>query len=49
MGSPRYPTRGQVEQLNRVADENSAEELQLTNGMIDLEVPVNGIIVLEAK
>jgi xylan 1,4-beta-xylosidase len=49
MGSPRYPTRGQVEQLNRVADENAAEELHLTNGTIELELPVNGIALIEVK
>jgi xylan 1,4-beta-xylosidase len=49
MEGPRYPTRAQVQQLNRVADENRSEELHLTKGTITLEVPVNGIVVLEVK
>ena len=49
MGSPVYPTRAQVGQVNRVADENTSEEVHLTNGTIRLEVPVNGIVLLEVK
>jgi len=49
MGSPIYPTPAQVRELNRVADENRSEDLHLANGTIRLEVPVNGIVVLEVK
>jgi len=49
MGSPRYPTRAQVQRLNRVADENHAEELHLAKGAIKVAVPVNGIVLLEMK
>jgi len=49
MGSPRYPTRAQVGQLNRVADENTSEDVHLTNGAIRLEVPVNGVVLLEVR
>ncbi|HTT24319.1 MAG TPA: hypothetical protein VMG82_35675 [Candidatus Sulfotelmatobacter sp.] len=49
MGSPRYPTRAQVQELNRVEDEIKAEQFRLTNGKITLEVPVNGIVLLELR
>ena len=49
MGSPRYPTRAQVDQLNRVADEVKSEPSHLTGGVVRLEIPVNGILVLELK
>ncbi|HXJ88766.1 MAG TPA: glycosyl hydrolase family 39 [Candidatus Binatia bacterium] len=49
MGSPRYPTRAQVEQLNRVADENRSEDLHLTNSQTGVVVPVNGIVLLEVE
>jgi len=49
MGSPKYPTRAQVHQLNRVADEVKPENSHLTGGIIRLDIPVNGIVVLELK
>jgi xylan 1,4-beta-xylosidase len=47
MGSPRYPTRTQVRELNQVAEHNSAQKLRLSEGAIRLEVPVNGLLLLE--
>jgi hypothetical protein len=32
-----------------VADENKPEDLHLTNGALRLEVPVNGIVLVEVK
>jgi len=49
MGSPKYPARAQVAELNRVADQNKPEDLHLTHGTIRLEVPVNGIVLVEVK
>jgi xylan 1,4-beta-xylosidase len=49
MGSPTYPTRKQVADINRVAEESKPEKLQLTRGSITLVVPVNGIVLLEVK
>ena len=49
MGSPTYPTRKQVAEINRVAEESKPEELQLTRGSITLVIPVNGIVLLEVK
>ncbi len=47
MGSPRYPTQAQVRELNRVAAQSSVQELRLSHGALSLELPVNGIVVLE--
>lgn len=47
MGSPRYPTREQVAELNRVADMPRPQGSHLTNGRITLEVPINGVALLE--
>jgi len=47
MGSPAYPTPTQVCDLNRVAETDSAERLRLSRGMIVLELPVNGVLLLE--
>ena len=49
MGSPTYPTPAQVRQLNRIADEVKPESSHLTGGIIKLDIPVNGILVLELK
>ncbi len=47
MGSPRYPTQAQVRELNRVADAASVQSLQLSEGSIKLQLPVNGVVLLE--
>jgi len=47
MGSPRYPTQAQIRELNAVADHNTAEDLRLSFGVIRLEIPSNGLILLE--
>jgi xylan 1,4-beta-xylosidase len=47
MGSPRYPTQAQVKELNRVAEEMPAENMRLSQGLIELQLPVNGVLLLE--
>lgn len=47
MGSPRYPTKEQVRDLNRVAETNSSESLRLKAGRVKLDIPVDGLVVLE--
>jgi len=47
MGSPRYPTQAQVKELNRMAEESTAGMARLHQGAIKLEVPVNGVLLLE--
>src|SRR5450755_4497606 len=45
MGSPRYPTRAQVRELNRVAEAASVQNLSLSKGSIQLQLPVNGVVL----
>jgi xylan 1,4-beta-xylosidase len=47
MGSPRYPTPAQVQQLNRASALGAPERTSLRHGEIRLTVPVNGLVVLE--
>jgi xylan 1,4-beta-xylosidase len=47
IGSPRYPTQAQVRELNRVAEADSAQNLRLSKGSIELQLPVNGVLLLE--
>jgi len=47
MGSPRYPTQAQVRKLNKVVTTSSPQSLRLSHGTIRLELPVNGIVLLE--
>ncbi len=49
MGSPRYPTQAQIEQLNRESALAAPEAATMKNGAVDLEVPVNGLAVLEVS
>lgn len=49
MGSPRYPTQAQVRELNRIAEKSSAQDLRRPHGTIKLEVPVNGLVLLEIR
>jgi xylan 1,4-beta-xylosidase len=47
MGSPRYPTQAQIEQLNRESALAPPEATTLKNGALELDVPVNGLVLLE--
>jgi hypothetical protein len=47
MGSPRYPTQAQVRELNRVAEMTSVQNLRLSKGFIKLQLPVNGVLLVE--
>jgi xylan 1,4-beta-xylosidase len=49
MGSPKYPTAAQVRELNRAAEIPAAENLHLSKGGIDLDVPVNGLALIEVS
>jgi xylan 1,4-beta-xylosidase len=46
MGKPRYPTRAQIEQLNR-ASEIAPEKTSLKNGKLTVELSPNALVVLE--
>jgi xylan 1,4-beta-xylosidase len=47
MGSPRYPTQAQTLALNAVAEKTDVQHLQMTQGSITLDLPVNGLVLLE--
>jgi len=47
MGRPRYPTRAQIEELNKGGEIQPPESVKLKDGKLSLEVPVNGLVVLE--
>jgi xylan 1,4-beta-xylosidase len=49
MGSPQYPTQAQVGELNRVAEDMSVGSMRLSKGVIDLQLPVNGVLLLEVS
>src|SRR5580692_10801373 len=45
MGSPRYPSRDQVEEINRVVNENQAQTFELKAGTIKVDIPVDGLVL----
>ncbi len=49
MGSPRYPTQAQIEQLNRESALTPAEIATLRNGVLELDVPADGLALLEIQ
>ena len=49
MGSPRYPTQAQIDQLNRESALAPAEVTTLKNGVLELDVPADGLALLEIQ
>ncbi len=49
MGYPRYPSEAQVRELNAVAENNSPQSLQLHDGELDLQIPVDGLVLLNVS
>jgi len=47
MGSPRYPSLAQIQEMNRVADKAEVESRELSQGAIKLDLPVNGLLLIE--
>jgi xylan 1,4-beta-xylosidase len=47
MGKPRYPTPEQVAILNLAAEIPSPENLRLLDGKLKLNIPVNGLVLIE--
>jgi len=47
MGKPRYPTRAQIDELNSAADAGPPEVTRLADGRLTLQLPVNGLAILE--
>ena len=48
MGKPTYPTRAQIEQLNR-ASEVVPQKTSLKNGKLEVELSPNALVVLEIE
>jgi xylan 1,4-beta-xylosidase len=49
LGSPRYPTQAQLESLRDNSQLAAPESVVLTNGSLTLQLPVNGLAVLQIK
>jgi xylan 1,4-beta-xylosidase len=47
MGNPRYPTQKQIGALNHASELGPPEKTKLQHGEIRIEVPVNGLVVME--
>jgi xylan 1,4-beta-xylosidase len=49
MGSPRYPTQKQIQELRQAAELSSPERQELKNGELKLTLPAHGLAVIELK
>lgn len=49
MGRPRYPTQAQITQINQSAELGPPETTTLKDGKLSLELPVNGLAIMEIK
>jgi xylan 1,4-beta-xylosidase len=49
MGSPRYPTKQQIEKLRDAAKLSSPEVLAVKNASVTLRIPSQGLILIETK
>ncbi len=49
MGSPRYPTKEQIEKLRAAAKLSHSETHAVKNGSVTLTIPAQGLVLLEAK
>jgi xylan 1,4-beta-xylosidase len=47
MGGPHFPTQAQIDALNKASMLGPPERRKLVNGVLDLELPVNGLAVLK--
>jgi xylan 1,4-beta-xylosidase len=49
MGSPRYPTRDQIEKLRTASRLAAPEVHEVKNGLVTLSIPSHGLVLLEVK
>jgi xylan 1,4-beta-xylosidase len=47
MGSPTYPTQAQVAALNKASALPAPEDGKLTNGVLEISLPVNGLALIQ--
>jgi xylan 1,4-beta-xylosidase len=49
MGSPKYPTKQQVEQLQKIAVEGKPEEVSIADGKFSVTIPSSGLALIEIR
>jgi xylan 1,4-beta-xylosidase len=49
MGSPRYPTQAQIQDLQRATGLPDPEDRKLKNGELTITLPTHGLAVIELK
>jgi xylan 1,4-beta-xylosidase len=49
MDNPRYPTEAQVRELNEASKLAPPEKATLRDGKIDVDLPVNSLVMLEVR
>ncbi len=49
IGSPRYPTQAQIEELRSAAKLPAPQQVALPNGVLDLDVPASGLAVVTVR
>jgi xylan 1,4-beta-xylosidase len=47
MGSPKYPTRAQIEAMNKASALPAPERVKLMGASVEVKLPVNGLAVIE--
>jgi xylan 1,4-beta-xylosidase len=49
MGSPRYPTQAQIEELRHAAQLPEAKSYEIKNHQLNLDLPDNSLLLVELK
>jgi len=49
IGSPRYPTPSQIQEINRAANLPKPMSTQLKNGSLDLNLTPNALVLIELR
>jgi len=49
MGSPRYPTEAQLKGIRQSTELQAPEQREIKQGELSLEIPANGLVVIEIK
>jgi len=49
MGSPKYPTKQQVDELQKIAVEGKPEEVSIADGKFTVMIPSSGLALIEIR
>ena len=49
LGSPRYPTQAQLREIRQATELGTPEQREIKQGELSLEIPANGLAVVEIK